>query len=147
MQRSMVRSAHFATVGVMLAVLGGCAAVDIVSPGAKGLTPEQSSWIISDDDVQIFSLDGKVLHSGVTIANDAFLDGVRDKVQVEPGSHEVALRMDNGMYAMKEPTKLRLDTKAATTYHITVEYGTPVTYRVQSYDGIPTKELLKRLNN
>lgn len=144
MKRWVVRSV---AVGLAFAALGGCAAVDVVSPGARDLTPEQSAWIISDDDVQIVSLDGKVLHSGVTLANDAFLDGVRDKLQVEPGMHEIAVRMDNGMYAMKDPTTLRLDAKAATTYHITVGYGTPVTYKVNPYDGIPTKELLKKLDD
>ncbi|MET0535043.1 MAG: hypothetical protein ABW171_12530 [Steroidobacter sp.] len=143
----MLRAMRFAMVGSLFSVLGGCAAVDIVSPGAQALTPEQSAWIISDDDVQIVSIDGSKLHSGVTIANDAFLDGVRDKVRVEPGSHEIAVRMDNGMYVMKDPTKLRVDTKAATTYHVTFEYGSPGEYKIQPYDGIPTKELLKRLDH
>lgn len=124
--------------------LAGCAAVDIVSPGAQSLTPEQSAWIISDDDVQIVTLDGNKLHKAITLANDAFLDGVRDKVRVEPGVHEVEVRMDNGMYAAMDATKLRIDTKAATTYHITVGY--PIAYQVHPYAGIPTKELLKKLD-
>jgi hypothetical protein len=128
-----------------LLAVAGCAAVDIVSPGAQSLTPEQSAWIISDDDVQIVSLDGSKLHKSITIANDAFLDGVRDKVRVEPGIHELEVRMDNSMYAATEPTKLRIDTKAATTYHITVQYQ-PIAYQVHPYAGIPTKELLKKLD-
>lgn len=134
-------------IALACSLLSGCAAVDVVSPGAQSLTAEQSAWIISDDDVQIVSLDGNVLRSGITLANDAFLDGVRDKLQVEPGVHQVVARMDNGMYHMKEGTPLRLDTKAATTYHITVEYGPQPSYRVRQYAGIPDKNLLKQLDD
>jgi hypothetical protein len=136
-----------ATIVLICSLLSACAAVDIASPGAQGLTAEQSAWIISDDDVQIVSLDGNVLHAAITIANDAFLDGVRDKLRVEPGVHEVVVRMDNGMYRMKDGTPLRLDTRAATTYHITVEYGPPLNYEVRQYAGIPDKNLLKQLDD
>lgn len=147
MQRTfLVRSARVGVFGLFCTVLCSCAAVDVVSPGARGLTAEQSAWIISDDDVQIVSLDGSALHGGITLANDAFLDGVRDKVQVEPGSHELVVRMDNGVYFQKDGAKLNVDAKAGTTYHITVDYGPQVSYQVHTYAGIPDKALLQKLD-
>lgn len=132
--------------GLISAALSGCGTVEVVSPGARGLTPEQSAWIISDDDVQIVSLDGTAIQSKVTFETNTFEDGVRDKLKVEPGSHVVEVRLDNGKYSVKEPMKLRLDAEAAMTYHVTVNYGPPIGYQVHAFAGIPDKELLKKLN-
>lgn len=132
--------------GLLCVALCGCSAVEVVSPGARGLTAEQSAWIIGDDDVQIVSLDGTAIQSKVTFERNAFEDGVRDKLQVEPGSHVVEVRLDNGKHSVKEPMKLRLETEAATTYHLTVNYGPPIGYQVHAFAGVPDAELLKKLN-
>jgi hypothetical protein len=42
--------------------------------------------------------------------------------------------------------KLRLETEAAMTYHVTVNYGPPIGYQVHAFAGIPDKELLQKLN-
>ena len=128
------------------AAIGGCAASELVSPGAQGLSAQQSAWIISDDDVQIVSLNGTPIHSKVTFETNTIQDGVRDKLQVEPGSHLVEVRLDNGKHSVKEPMKLRLETAAATTYHVTVNYGPPLGYHVHAFAGIPDQELLEKLD-
>jgi hypothetical protein len=133
-------------IGLFCAALCGCAAVEVVSPGARGLTAEQSAWIISDDDVQIVSVNGTAFRSQVTFETNAFEDGVRDKLKVEPGSHVVEVRLDNGKYSVKEPMKLRLEAEAATTYWLTVAQGPPLGYQVHAFAGIPDKELLEKLN-
>jgi hypothetical protein len=124
----------------------GCSTAEVVSPGARGLSAEQSAWIIGDDEVQIVSLDGVAIQSKVTFATNTIEDGVRDKLKVEPGSHVVEVRLDNGKYSVKEPVKLRLDAKAATTYHVTVNQGPPLGYQVHAFAGIPDQEVLKLLN-
>jgi len=122
----------------------GCAATEQVSPGARGLSADQRAWIISDDDVQLVSLNGTALQSKVTFETNQFEDGVRDQVLVEPGSHVVEVRLDNGKFAVKEPMKLRLDVEPATTYYVTVNNGPPMGYQVHAYSGQPDKALLQR---
>ena len=143
---ALQRSLRLGALGLSCAVLFGCATVEVVSPGARGLTAEQSAWIISDDDVQIVSLDGTAVRSKVTYETNAFEDGVRDKLRVEPGSHVVEVRLDNGQYSVKEPMKLRLDAAAGTTYYVTVNNGPPIGYQVHAFAGIPNEELLVKLN-
>lgn len=132
--------------GLLGVTLWGCSAVEVVSPGARGLSPEQSAWIISDDDVQIVSLDGTPIRSKVTFESNTFEDGVRDKLRVEPGSHVVEVRLDNGKYSVKEPMKLRLEAEAAMTYHVRINYGPPIGYQVHAFAGIPDKEVLGKLS-
>lgn len=132
--------------GVAAAALFGCGAVEIVSPGARGLAPEQSAWIVSDDDVQIVSFDGTPFRSSVTFENNTYEDGVRDKLKVEPGSHVVEVRMDNGRHAVSGPMKLRLDTEAATTYWVTVNYGSPIGYQVHAFAGTPDRVMLEKFD-
>jgi hypothetical protein len=124
----------------------GCATAELVSPGARTLAAEQSAWIISDDDVQLVSLNGAPLKSSVTAENNTFQDGVRDKLKVEPGSHLVEVRLDNDQYSVKEPMKLRIETEAAMTYYVTINKGPPLGYQVHAFVGIPDKELLAKLN-
>lgn len=124
----------------------GCAAGELVSPGARGLPAEQSAWIISDDDVQLVSLDGARLRTNVTFETNRIEDGVRDKVKVEPGSHLVEVRVDNGKVSVKEPMKLRIETEADMTYYVTLNNGPPMGYQVHAFVGIPDKELLAKLN-
>lgn len=143
---ALQRAFRVGAIGLFYGALFGCATVEVVSPGARGLTAEQSGWIIGDDDVQILSLDGTPIHSKVTFQNNAFEDGVRDKLQVEPGSHVVEVRLDNGKYSVKEPMKLRIEVEAATTYHVTINYGPPIGYQVHAFAGIPDKELLEKLD-
>ena len=130
-------------VGLFCASLAGCATVELVSPGARNLTAAQSAWIISDDDVKLVSLDGAALHSRTTFETNAFEDGVRDKLKVEPGSHVVEVRLDNGKYSVKEPMKLRMETEAAMTYYVTVNNGPPLGYQVHVYAGLPDQAMLK----
>jgi hypothetical protein len=143
---ALLRSARVGALGLVYAALFGCAATEIVSPGARGLAAERSAWIISDDDVRIVSLNGTAIQSKVTFERNAFEDGVRDMLRVEPGSHVVEVRLDNGRYSVKEPMKLRMDVEAATTYHVTVNYGPPIGYQVHAFAGIPDQELLKKLD-
>jgi hypothetical protein len=138
---------RLAVMGLSCGALLGCANAELVAPGARGLAPTQSAWIVSDDDVQLVSLDGNPLNSKITFEKNAFEDGVRDKVQVEPGSHVVEVRLDNGRFDVKEPMKLRLDTEAAMTYYVTVTNGPPLGYQVHVYAGMPNQELLKSANN
>lgn len=140
------RFLHLGVLGLLCAGLVGCATAEMVSPGARGLTAERSAWIISDDDVQLVSLNGSQLHSRVTFENNTFQDGVRDKLQVEPGSHLVEVRLDNGRQSVKEPMKLRLETAPGMTYYITLNYGPPIGYQVHVFDGIPNAALLAKLN-
>jgi hypothetical protein len=143
---ALQRTFSLGVLSLLCATLPGCSAVEAVSPGARGLTAEQSAWIISDDDVQIVSLNGTPIQSKVTFESNTFHDGVRDKLQVEPGSHVVEVRLDNGKHSVKEPMKLRLEAEAATTYHVTVNYGPPIGYQVHAFAGIPDQELLEKLD-
>jgi len=143
---ALLRSLRLATLGLGCAALLGCATAELVSPGARNLTAEQSAWILSDDDVQLVSLNGTPLHSSVTNANNTFQDGVRDKLKVEPGSHLVEVRLDNDKYSVKEPMKLRIETEPAMTYYVTINAGPPLGYQVHAFAGIPDKELLAKLN-
>lgn len=140
------RSFRLGVLGLFSAALFGCATAELVSPGARNLTAEQSAWIISDDDVQLVSLNGSALHSKTTFETNTFEDGVRDKLQVEPGSHLVEVRLDNGKFSVKEPMKLRLDVEPAMTYYVTVNNGPPLGYQVHAFAGLPDKELLAKLN-
>jgi hypothetical protein len=143
---ALQQSLRLAALGLGCATLVGCATAELVSPGARTLPAEQSAWIISDDDVQLVSLNGAPLHSSVTFENNTFQDGVRDKLKVEPGSHLVEVRLDNGKYSVKEPMKLRIDTEAAMTYYVTINNGPPLGYQVHAFVGVPDKELLAKLN-
>jgi hypothetical protein len=140
------RSLRLGVLGLACVALLGCAAGELVSPGARGLTAEQSAWIISDDDVQLVSLNGAHLQTNVTFENNTFEDGVRDKVKVEPGSHLVEVRVDNGKVSVKEPMKLRIETEAAMTYYVTFSNGPTMGYQVHAFAGIPDEELLAKLN-
>lgn len=142
---SLQRTLRLAVIGGFCAALLGCANPERVSPGARGLAATQAAWIVSDDDVQLVSLNGSALHS-TTFEKNAFEDGVRDQVKVEPGSHVVEVRLDNGKASVKEPMKLRLDTEAAMTYYVTVNNGPPLGYQVHVYAGMPNQELLKSAN-
>lgn len=139
-------SLRFGALGLVCTALLGCATAELVSPGARNLAAEQSAWIISDDDVQLVSLNGSRLRSKITFETNAFEDGVRDKVQVEPGSHQVEVRLDNGRFKVKEPMKLRLETEPGMTYYVTVNNGPPLGYQVHAFVGTPDKELLAKLN-
>ena len=143
---ALQRSLRLGALGLFCAALFGCAASEVVSPGARGLTAEQSAWIISDDDVQIVSLNGTAVRSKVTYETNTFEDGVRDKLRVEPGSHVVEVRLDNGQYSVKEAMKLRLEAEPAMTYYVTLNPGPPIGYQVHVFAGIPDKELLAKLN-
>jgi hypothetical protein len=140
------RSLGLGALGLVCAALLGCAGAELVSPGARGLKAEQSAWIISDDDVQLVSLNGAALRSSIKFENNTFEDGVRDKLQVEPGSHLVEVRLDNGKYSVKEPMKLRLEAEADMTYYVTLNPGPPMGYQVHAFVGAPDKELLATLN-
>jgi hypothetical protein len=140
------RSLRLGALGLACATLLGCAAPELVSPGARGLAAEQSAWIISDDDVQLVSLNGAHLQSKVTFETNTNHDGVRDKVRVEPGSHLVEVILDNGKYKVNEPMKLRIETEADMTYYVTFADGPTKGYQVHAFAGIPDKELLAKLN-
>jgi len=144
---ALQRTLRLAVVGSVCATLFGCANSQLVSPGARGLAATQTAWIVSDDDVQLVSLNGSPLHSKITFEKNQFEDGVRDQVKVEPGSHVVEVRLDNGRFDVKEPMKLRLDTEAAMTYYVTVNNGPPLGYQVHVYAGTPNQGLLKSANN
>jgi hypothetical protein len=146
MKPAAVQSLRFGALGLACASLLGCATAELVSPGARGLAGDRSAWIISDDDVQLVSLNGSALHSRVTFETNAFEDGVRDKLQVEPGSHLVEVKLDNGKFAVKEAMKLRLEIEPAMTYYVTINQGPPMGYQVHAFAGNPDAAMLKKFN-
>lgn len=138
------QSLRFGALGLICAALSGCGTAELVSPGARGLTAEQSAWIISDDDVRLVSLNGTPLLSKTTFETNQFEDGVRDKLQIEPGSHLVEVLLDNGRFAVKQPMKLRLETEADMTYYVTINQGPPMGYQVHAFAGTPNAAALKK---
>jgi hypothetical protein len=115
----------------------------MTSPGAAGLTAEQSAWIVTHDFVQIVALDGVRVRPRISLVNDAFVDGVGSTMQMEPGTHEVEVKFDDGGASSAGTTKLRIDSKAGKTYYIKNLPGRAVRYGVKVYDSTPTQVLLK----
>jgi hypothetical protein len=126
-----------------LSALLGCVPAQMVSPKAAGLAPEQSAWIVTHDDVLLVSLDGERVRPRVTFADDAFTDGVRDKMQLEPGPHRIEVNLDPSIYLNPPGTTLSIDTRAGRTYYIRKQLGTAVRYDVLEYNSLPNEKLLK----
>ena len=124
----------------------GCAPSRLTAPGAAGLPPEQSAWVITHDYVRLVALDGTQISRGFALVNDALADGVGVTMQMAPGTHELELAFDNGARRSAGTTKIRLDTKAGNTYYIKDMGGMSIRYAVFPYSSVPTKELLKKFD-
>lgn len=127
---------------VIVAALTGCASQRTVSPGANGLAPEQSAWLITHDDVKIVSLDG--VSSGYQ-RMDGFSDGIGMIVQIAPGHHDLEVIYNNGAVSSAARTQLPIEARVGKVYYVRNAVWGGIRYGMFQFDGPPNEALMKHL--